>query len=202
MFGDDRKPQSDPLSPRGIAHDEAARYMGDHLVGKSRAVIRYAEHVLRNPQHDGRPPVAESILDQVRGDALETRQIGDRRCSGLGIHLECGEDSLRSAREAYEVYYVKLYLVKIALQACNLEELLDEAAQAVHTLAHNRARTTRGQQLRGGDEARDRRAQLMRSIRREAPFALDTLAQRVGHFVNGERERADLVRTAHADTGA
>jgi hypothetical protein len=71
--------------------------------------------------------------------------------------------------------------------------LLDQAAQSVNALAHDRGGAACGQELSGGDKTRDRCAKLVRCAGCEPSLSHDALVERVGHLVDGAPERAHLV---------
>ena len=66
-------------------------------------------------------------------------EIGDVDAPGSASTSRAGKTRCAACAKLTRSTYVKLDRVEIALQACNLEQLLDQAAQAVDTLAHDRA---------------------------------------------------------------
>ena len=100
-----------------------------------------------------------------------------RGCGRVDEHARV--DALRRAGNGLQVDLVDLDGVETALEARELEQLVDQPAKLPDAFAHDRRRPSLREQLAGRDDAGERRAQLVRGVSRELALASDALLERL-----------------------
>ena len=124
-----------------------------------------------------RPAVAAGVVEQVRDDALDAPRVAQHVQLGRRVDLGAGQPQVHDvAHQPRQVERVEpRHLAR--LEAHHLEQVLDQRRQRRGALAHHAGGARVVEQRRRGDEAGDRRAQLVRDVAREPLLALGRLVQ-------------------------
>src|SRR6266536_2431370 len=176
MPGRDGQAQTVADTALGHPGPEPARALGNQLLRITVAVVNHFDGPAVDRDLDRRLAVAQPVDDEVGQDPLDPARVGgDRylRADLLDHHAVRGERLLhpqpadRRPDEGAQPDQLEVRLFDAGVEPGDLEQVLDQPAQDLGTVADEFARPAGWQQLGCRGQAGHRRTQVVRNVRGE-----------------------------------